>query len=50
MSLLQSFQHVVVDIDMPLKPHINHLECIKQYAFPYNMNQQDALSTSNLFQ
>jgi len=29
MTLLQSFEHVFVDIDTPLKPHINHLECIR---------------------
>jgi len=50
LSLLQSFENVFVDIDTPLNPHINHLECIKRYAFPYNMNHQDALFTFNLFQ
>lgn len=38
MSLLQFFEHEFVDIDTPLNLHINNLECIKRYAFPYNMN------------
>jgi hypothetical protein len=33
MSLLQSFGHVFIDIDMHLNPNINHLECIKRHTF-----------------